>query len=433
MLSTGLPGSHPDMQEIQEVLGPDFPMDRLVGGLGYRFEVNELRACDYGAPTIRKRFFLVARCDGRPIIWPRPTHAPKGKTTKTDRSWKAVHECVDFRRTCPSIFLTEQEGRALRVKRPLVRASEARIAKGIFRYVMQEADPFIVSLTHQGGDRIQSVAEPFKTITGANRGEKALVVPLVARQFGTGGCHSATEPMKSVMAGGGGGKNQVVSAFLCRQFGMSVGSSAEQPIGTITSGGGGKTQVIASFLAQNNTGVVGHSVREPISSILGTGSHQSVVECSLINKCDVNHVSPAGKPLDASPTQGGNSRGITQQLVPTLTAETEAKARRVAAFLRSYGIEFPGEFATCRGLVIYDVGMRMFTPRELFSGQGFPSDYIIEYGIDEGGIRIPLTKTDQIKMCGNAVPPQFGEAILTATVPEMSVWPDNQKLWSWAA
>ena len=144
--------------------------------------------------TIRKRLFLVARCDGQPIIWPSPTHAQpdaKGRAPHGLKPWRTAAQCIDWSIPCPSIF----EG-----SKPLADATCRRIAKGIMRYVVEAAQPFIVSLTHQGGERVEELSVPFRTITGANRGEKALV-----------------------------------SAFLAKHYTGVVGSDLADPMGTVTS------------------------------------------------------------------------------------------------------------------------------------------------------------------------------------------------------
>ncbi|HVY12338.1 MAG TPA: DNA cytosine methyltransferase, partial [Alphaproteobacteria bacterium] len=142
---------------------------------GYKLEWRELRACDYGTPTIRKRFFMIARCDGVPIAWPEKTHGdPKSEAVKEGRllPWRTAAECIDWNIPCPSIF-----GR----KRPLAENTLRRIAKGIQRYVIEAKQPFIVNLTHTGSDRVEPVTEPLRTTTCAHRGEKAIVTPYVAR------------------------------------------------------------------------------------------------------------------------------------------------------------------------------------------------------------------------------------------------------------
>src|SRR5262245_4479241 len=148
--------------------------------LGYRVEWRELRACDYSAPTIRKRLFIVARRDGQRIVWPEPTHmSPKKLGTDLFSShlkpWRTAAECIDWSIPCPSIFDR---------KKQLAENTLRRVAAGLRRYVIESPEPFIISLTHHGGDRVEPLDEPFRTVTGAKRGEKALVTPYLV---GAGG------------------------------------------------------------------------------------------------------------------------------------------------------------------------------------------------------------------------------------------------------
>lgn len=179
---------------------------------GYSVEYRVLVAADYGAPTTRKRFFLVARCDGQPIVWPKPTHG-RGRETP----WRTAAEVIDWSLPCPSI-----SGR----KKPLADATMRRIAAGLRRYVIDAATPFIVPLTHQGPPRTYPLGEPLRTVTAANRGELALVTPYLATVTTTGG-------------GKGGGHLAEVRAFLVKYYGSDGEPQSQQqtlfgPLHTVT-------------------------------------------------------------------------------------------------------------------------------------------------------------------------------------------------------
>lgn len=478
-LSTGIPEDHPDLPEILETLGEDFPVDAIVRGLQYKIEWKEIRGFEFGAPTIRKRLFGVFRCDGMPIVWPEPTHGePQSQEVKRKnrKPWRVAAECIDFRIPCPSIFLTKEEARKLNVKRPLVKATCRRLAKGVERYVMEAEEPFLVCLTHEGGDRIESVSEPFKTVTGANRGEKGFVDAAVAAPFVTEHANAsaprsfpADEPLRTACAGVKGGHFAAVSPFLAkyhsakrpgddrvgsieeplptqttenrfglaavhvaRQFGQSVGHQANEPSGTITAAGGGKSQVVATFVAQHNTGVIGHSVEEPLSTLTLSGTQQQLVTVSLFKYYGTDQDPNIREPLHTVTTKDRFGVCETSISIPILTEEMAVMARQVAAFLREHCVEVPGEFATTKsGLVIWDIGMRMFTPRELYLAQGFPSDYIIDPIIEKNVrgkiVRRRLTKTEQIEMCGNSVCPPVAEALVSANVPELAAWEPGER------
>ena len=484
--------------------------------LGYKVERRELRACDYGAPTIRKRLFVIARCDGRPIVWPEPTH---GRPDSEDvlagrkRPWRTAAEIIDWSLPCASIFLTKEEGRAIGCKRPLADATMARIARGVKRYVLDAAEPFIVNLTHHGGDRTEPTSEPMRTVTGAHRGEKAIVQPFIAGVGGRMGqsperpvdrpaqtltakadsvlvtpfvsygqqgglnrpagdplhtvtaskkdtncvvspylvprcgerpgedprTHPADEPSPTVVPTGNG--HRLASVHLQRQFGASVGSAAHDPVGTTTAGGGGKSAVVAAFLAQHNTDMVGHDPRTPVSTIVQKGCTQAVVTVrgegrEQSNSGQVENIQLAAGLLNMK----GSDRRMsgTGDPAPTQTAggwhQAEVRAFLVKYFSTAVGQPAgePLHTATAKprfGLVtvegqpyeIVDIGMRMLSPRELFSAQGFPPGYVIDRGMQADGTVAPLSKTASIRMCGNSVCPPLAEALVAANCADMAV------------
>ncbi len=186
MLSTGIPADHPALAEVCEFLSIERGSEqaqKLVDGLGYDVDYRELRACDYGAPTIRKRFFMVMRCDGQQIRWPEPTHGdPKSLEVQSGRRapWRTAAECIDWSIPCPSIF-----GR----KKPLADNTLKRIARGIQRFVLDNPTPFIVKCNHTSNRsnydcfRGQGLDEPLQTITKTH--DYALVTPFIAGNGGS--------------------------------------------------------------------------------------------------------------------------------------------------------------------------------------------------------------------------------------------------------
>lgn len=370
---------------------------------GYEVEWRELRACDYGAPTIRKRLFMVARCDGQPIEWPAPTHGdPKSEAVKSGRlkPWRTAAECIDWTIPAPSIFE--------RI-RPLADATMRRIAKGIMRYVVDSPEPFIVPLTHHGERSNHSIRKPFNTITGANRGELALVTPFISTYYGAkssrdargarldtpiatqttenrhalctaflakhyGGVvgHGIAQPAGTVTTAD---HHSLVTANLVRHFGQSVGSSPSEPVGTITPGGLGKTGLVTSHLVKlRGSCRDGQPVTKPMPTITGGGMHVGEVRAFLLKYYG----------SDQDP----------QMLNPMHTVTTRDRFSLVTVKGEAYQI--------------IDIGMRMLAPRELFRAQGFPEDYIIDR--DSHGKAI--TKTEQVKRCGNSVSPYPAEALV---------------------
>jgi DNA (cytosine-5)-methyltransferase 1 len=405
-------------------------------GYGYRVEHRELCAADYGAPTMRRRLFLIARRDGAPIIWPKPSHAKPGSPAITAdklkalnlKPWRAAAEIIDWSLPCPSIFDTSAEIMArygIRAIRPLAENTLARIARGVRRYVLEAAEPFIVPITHAGDERVHGLAEPLRTVTTAHRGEHALIAPFIARtdmQSSNAGCaYPIDDPLRTVTSSGG----HAVAAVLCSHYGEGEGglvrsASPEEPLRTVTASP--RHSLVTTFLAQHNSDMVGHDAREPVSTIVQKGCTQAVVSAGIVNL------------RGTSPDQF-TPRSI-EAPVPTVSAGGVHAAEVRAFLIKYYGAEQdprldePLHTATTRhrfGLVtvniggepyaIVDIGMRMLTPRELFRAQGFPNDYQIERGADGRAI----SKTDQIRCCGNSVCPPVAAALVAANCSDLAL------------
>ncbi|MDM3526782.1 DNA cytosine methyltransferase [Citrobacter sp. Ca226] len=471
MLSTGISADHPALAECCEFLG--IPLDsedaaRLVKGLGYVVEYRELRACDYGAPTIRKRFFMVMRCDGKPIVWPEPTHGdPKSPAVQAGKlaPWCTAAECIDW--TIPALSIFDR-------KKPLAVNTLKRIARGIQRFVIDSASPFIVKCnhtstkTHYDCFRGQSLEEPLQTITKTHG--YAIAVPHLTK-FRTGATgQDVTQPVPTItagtsrrpggnghalgiveaaltpfLAGNGGSEYQakprpldkpvhtilkqsracLVAPVIARQFGASIGHRADEPSATITAGGGGKSQLVSAFLAKhyggNYTGP-GVGLDEPVHSVT-TVDHHAVVASHLVKlRGTCRDGQPTSEPMPTV-TAGGLHVG---EVKTTLAVDDydEHRAQQALAFLR----EYCGE--ECTGMVdidgityrIVDIGMRMLQPHELYRAQGFPDWYIIDQ--DYRGKR--YAKDKQVARCGNAVPPPFAEALVRANLPELCVSKEEQ-------
>ena len=439
--------------------------DELVR-LGYHIEWRELRACDYGAPTIRKRFFMIARRDGNAIIWPQPTHGdPKSAPVLAGqlKPWRTAAEIIDWSLPCPSIFMSKEEVAAWyketgqRVKRPLAAATEDRVAKGVDRYVIKAANPFIVNLTHQGGDRNEPVTEPMNTVTGAHRGEKAVVSPVFMSYAQQGGGNrSAGEPLQTATASTGDQNQIVVPTLVTTGYGEREGQEPrvpelDKPLGTPVAGGvkaalvaphlmtmrnaqkpfneadkpthtitsmGAHLHLVAAFMAQHNIaageGHPGHPVSKPVSTILHTGSHQGLAAVHMLDMhgSDMRDA-PADEPLRSLTAQGFHAAQVAAFLIKYYGTDQDpqlAEALHSITTKDRFGlvtVEIHGE-----PYVIVDIGLRMLTPRELFRAQGFPESYIIDVGANGEA----MTKTAQVRMCGNSVCPQVAEALVKANL-----------------
>lgn len=344
---------------------------------GYQVDWREMRACDYGAPTIRKRFFLIARCDGQPIVWPEPTHgAPESKEVKAGRlkPWRTAAEIIDWSLPCPSIFER---------KKPLAENTMRRIARGIAKFVIDDPKPFVIKVNHHGPEfRGQSIEEPLQTITAKNGW--GIVAPFLA-QYHTETAHSEVrgqslkEPILTLDTSNRYG---LVAAFLAKHYGGNYtgpGTAMDDPVSTITTTD--HNALVVSHLTKMYSTNTGQRVDEPLHTVTAGGNHFGEVRAFLTQ-------------------YNGSSVGQTLKS-PINTISTHDRFGLVTVKGQDYAI--------------IDIGMRMLEPHELFAAQGFPSDYVID--VDADGKRYP--KSAQVARCGNAVPPPFAEALVRANMPEL--------------
>ncbi|UZW54020.1 DNA cytosine methyltransferase [Sphingobium sp. JS3065] len=447
---------------IKERAGETFAKwTRELRKAGYKIQWKELRACDYGAPTIRKRFFMIARRDGNPIVWPAPTHGKSGSPEVLSGKllpWRTAAEIIDWSIPCPSIFER---------KKPLAEKTLRRIAHGIMKFVVNNPSPFIVPIcnTNWAGDRFYPGDEPLRTITTAKGGEMAVVAPHITK-FRAGAIgHAADEPLHTVTANsyikrpGGSAPLGVVETVLSPVIvgcggrrGQSGPVGPEQPFPTTTTKA--DACIVSAFMqkfAENGKGV---DPTEPLHTVMA-GAPRHAVVCAHLEQANggPNNENLAGRaadaPLSTVQTAGSQQRLVTSNLVKlrgtcrdgqptdeplhTVSAGGTHMAE-VRAFLIKYygneqdghGLDNPLGTVTVKerfGLVtvmvdgeeyvIVDIGMRMLSPRELFNAQGFPADYQIE--TDAHGQ--PITKTAQVAKCGNSVCPPIAEALVRAQFP----------------
>ena len=219
---------------------------RQLQELGYEVQTRELVAADYGAPTMRKRFFLIARCDGRPITWPEPTHAPvDSDAVKAGRlkPYAGAYTQIDFSLPCPSIFDTSEEIKqkyGIRAVRPLAEKTMRRIARGIKKFVLDNPEPFIVnrkayaliqyhSETAAHEVRGQGIREPIMTVDGSNR--YGLVAGFLSKFYKSGTGQDLREPLHTVTTSPG--HFGEVRAFLVKYYGQGTGQAVTDPLDTI--------------------------------------------------------------------------------------------------------------------------------------------------------------------------------------------------------
>lgn len=259
--------------------------------LGGKLEKRELRACDYGAPTIRKRLFVIIRFDGKKIVWPQATHgAPADPDVKAGRKlpWRTAAEIIDWSLPCPSIFDTSDaimQKHGLRAVRPLAANTLARVARGMKRYVLDAERPFLVNLTH--GARCESVDEPAKTLTCAHRGEKAVISPSISR-FNSGATgQDMREPLATITAnsfkkrpGGAAPLGVVAPHLMTMRNAQKPFNGADEPAHTITAGGAGLSLVaphLSAFYGPGDGGADRSAcVGEPVRTVTTENRHAVV-------------------------------------------------------------------------------------------------------------------------------------------------------------
>lgn len=394
--------------------------------LGYEVQFRELVAADYGAPTMRKRFFMIARCDGYPIIWPEPTHAPRdSEEVKAGllNPYVGAYTQIDFSRPCPSIFDTSQEIKekyGIRAVRPLAPKTMERIARGLKKFVLDNPEPFIIQCNHGGKRRPNDIREPMPTITGKHG--YGVVEPKLTpylsvnreNHFGS----DMREPVHTITASN---QHMLMTPTLIQYHSETAkgevrGQTIEDPIMTVD--GSNRYGLVTSFLHKYYDGGykgAGDSIKNPLPTVTAW-DHNSLITANLIqmnNHCD-------GKDI--------------RQPLPTITAG-DGHFGEVRAFLIKYygagtgqDIKNPLDTVTAKdrfGLVtidgtdyqIVDIGLRMLEPRELYGCQGFPDDYIIDHDFE--GHTYP--RSEQVRRCGNSVCPPLPAAMVRSNLPELCV------------
>lgn len=340
--------------------------------LGYAVEYRKLVAADYGAPTTRKRFVLIARCDGQPIVWPTRTHAPRSSEEVHSGKllpWRSAAEIIDWSLPCPSVFDSKaaiREKYGLNAVRPLADNTMRRIIRGVDKFTIKSGSPFLVECNHSGAGHVADIKEPHKTITAKHTG--GLCEPLLA-------------------------------PITVSNTGSSTGADASRPVHTVRTGGGGQMLVTPSLMCIGQTGG-GNRIRSLSEPAPTTVSKQEacIVAPSLIQY----HTEQTEYVCKVS---GGESLGHWPEIRTLLNRYCEYELKEDDLLL----LKIKGSL-----FYIADIGLRMLSPRELYNAMGFPSDYII----DRDYMGNPYPKNEQVARCGNAVCPPMAAAVARANFPE---------------
>ena len=424
-LSTGLAADHPDMPEILDSIGYFVPVTDLVRGLGYNVEWRERIAANAGAPTIRKRLYLVARSDGKEIVWPEPKHHKKPSAKQ--QPWRSAAECIDWSNLGRSIFRDK----------PMAVNTMRRVAKGCWRHVLTSAKPFIVPMrgTSESHTSTHGVHKALSTISAGGT-HHALVQPVTApflTECANGSSQrnfDVQEPLRTQVAQVKGGHFAMVAASMVTLRKGSVGAAVTNPLGVVATSTGHHA-VSAAFFEQANGGFYkgdGRSALDPISTICQSGSNQRLVNAYLVKYYgnEKDGISLA-EPMHTLPTKDRVALVEVVQVPDTLTPEQLEGARRCAAFMHEHLPEHfkdPADLVMVGGYVLVDITLRMLQPPELKAAQGFDRDYIIDRGLfvdPATGAEEwrDINKTDQVRLIGNSVCPDEAEALVRANAADI--------------
>lgn len=366
--------------------------------LGYEVQFRELVAADYGAPTKRKRFFMIARCDGVPIMWPKPTHAPAdSEEVKAGllKPYVGAYTQLDFSLPCPSIFDTSEEIKekyGIRAVRPLAPKTMQRIARGLKKFVLDNPEPFIVPIGYgerKGqSPRVHDIKKPLPTIVSSGKHYlcEPRLAPVIDKTYGgnyQGGGSKAEDPIDTITTVD---HNRLVAATLIQYHSETNsdevrGQGIENPIMTVDSSN--RYGLVTSFLSKFYKTGIGQDEREPLHTVTTSVGHFGEVRAFLIKYYGEGTGQDIEQPLD------------------TVTS------RDRFGLVTIQGVEYQ----------IVDIGLRMLEPKELYGCQGFPDDYIIDH--DNTGKT--YSRSEQVKRCGNAVCPPIPAAMVRSNLPELCV------------
>ena len=353
--------------------------------LGYTVEFRELVAADYGAPTSRKRFYMIARCDGKPIVWPKPTHSKTGADGLP--KWRSAAEIIDWGLPCPSVFASKTEIMAeygLKAVRPLAKNTMRRIIRGVDKFTVRSGAPFIVECNHSGGGHIAPVGDAYKTITAKHTG--GIVAPSLIQYH--------TEQTESVRATGLGAPINTVDTS--NRYGLTFANLVEYYTGgrplditdamhTVTSHD--REAVVAAHVVKFKGDNLGHGMNEPMQTVTTSAGEFAVCKAYLAKM------------------RGGDNLGHWPEIRALLNEFCGYALADDDVLLLEIG-----------GALYYiaDIGLRMLSPRELYNAMGFPPDYIIDRDYEGHEYK----KSAQVARCGNAVCPPMATALVRANLPE---------------
>ena len=427
---------------------------RQLEELGYTVEYRELIAADYGAPTSRKRFYMIARCDGKPIVWPKPTHSKTGADGLP--KWRSAAEIIDWSLPCPSVFATKAEimdRYGLKAVRPLAKNTMRRIIRGVDKFTIRSGKPFIVQQKFQNA--AQNIEKPLTTVTavGAHELCKPLLAPVTVTNTSNSVGGTVGAPVHTVTTAGnqmlvtpslvsigqtGGGDRirdlrEPVPTTVSKQEACLVSPSliqyhTEQTESVRASGLG---MPIHTVDASNRYGLTCANlveyytcgrpldVQEPMHTVT-SHDREAVVAAHVVKFKGDNLGHGADEPMQTVTTSAGEFAVCKAYLAKMRSGDDLGHWPEIRALLNEFcGYTLADDdvlLLEIGGALYYiaDIGLRMLSPRELYNAMGFPPDYIIDRDYEGHEYK----KSAQVARCGNAVCPPVASALVRANLPE---------------
>ena len=404
--------------------------------LGYEIDHRELVAADYGAPTTRKRFALIARCDGRPIVWPERTHGPRDcpevKAGKL-KPWRSAAEIIDWSQPGYSIFASRQEIKkryGVKAQRPLKPNTLRRIILGVDKFTIKSGCPFLLECNHSGdgqllssanlmsigqtggGDRIRDIRDPNTTtvskqescITAAN------LIQYHTEQNDTARVSGLNVPINTVDSSNRYG---LTAANLVEYYGNGAPLDIQKPMRTATSHD--REALVAAHIVKYYTGVIGADVDNPLPTVT-TFDHNAIAAAHVAEFKGQDKGQRADIPLRTITASAGEF-GECRSVLSTQDIGYWPQIRELLNEHCGYNLADNEIILLNIGGTAYfiaDITLRMLAPRELYNAMGFPPDY----QIDRDYMGNTYIKSEQVARCGNAVCPPMAEAMVRANLPE---------------
>ena len=429
IFTTGLEKSHPAFAECCNALRIDIESkeaDRLSKGLGYQVEYRELMSCDYGAPTSRTRFYMIARCDGKPIIWPERTHAPRNSAgVKSGRlkPWRSAAEIIDWSLPSYSIFASKREIKekyGINAVRPLADNTMCRVIRGVDKFTIKIGTPFLLECNHSGDGHTWSVAEPVNTVTGKYTGGLCdpVLAPFIAQQKFQNAPQDITEPMTTITSVG---SHELAAANLIQYHTEQTenvrATGLNTPIATIDAAN--RHGLVSAQLVEYYGNGNPLNVREPMHTVTAH-DREALCAAHIVEFKGMDIGQSSEQPLRTVTAGGGEFAACRAVMAKVEPGKELGHWPQIRALLNKYcGYSMADDeiiLLIIRGIAYFiaDITLRMLTPRELYNAMGFPSSYII----DRDYTKKPYPKAKQVARCGNAVTPPVAAALVRANLPE---------------